>query len=95
MAIFKEVETVESFESKIQGANVRIEAQKVKFDVIISEMYYAICKRSDALKDLKQEIKLLRIGLTSKEKQMEYVLNQNQTDKEFIERLTNLLNKGE
>ena len=95
MAIFKKKEVVESPDSKIQGADVHIEAQKVQLNVIIDEMYYAMNQRSNALKDLDPEIVLLRIELTRKEKQMEYVLNENQTDKGFIERLTNLLNKGE
>jgi len=95
MAIFKKKEVVESPVSKIQGADVHIEAQKVQFNVIIDEMYYAMNQRGNALKDLKQETELLKIELAHKERQMEHVLNKNQTDKGFIERLTNLLNKGE
>jgi len=95
MAIFKKKEVVESPDSKVKRADVHVQAQKAQFSVIVDEVQYAISQRSDALQDLGQETELLRITLARKEKQMEYVLNENKIDRGYIERVNQFIKERE
>ena len=78
-------------ESRIQGANIHVEAQQEQFRKMIDEVHYARCERLEAIEELRKERNSLQAQLARKENEINKAVCHNEADAGFINKLKDLI----
>jgi DNA-binding ferritin-like protein len=78
---------VETPESKIQSANIHVEAQQAQFVKMKQEVEYAVGQRFEAIEELNKEVASLQAQLSNKLALIEKAKDQNTADMALVDRV--------
>jgi hypothetical protein len=87
MPLLKKKTVVETPESKIQQADIQIEAQKDQFRTLAQEVEYGMGLRGEAISEIETEIEILQIKLENKKKQLEVENDKFKMDEAYLGRV--------